>query len=86
MITDASVKGLGGILEQNGLPVICSSRRLAKAEEGYSQTVLEALAIHWAIEKLHKFEFNVKFKIVILNKPKTGIWVTYRGGDCLRLS
>ncbi len=30
--------------------------------------------------------FNVKFKIVILNKPKTGIWVTDRGGDCLRLS
>ncbi len=55
VITDASVKGLGGILERNGHPVICISRRLTKAEEGYSQTVLEALAIHWAIERLHKF-------------------------------
>ncbi len=64
VITDASVKGLGAILEQKGHPEICISRRLTKAEEGYSQTVLEALAIHWAIERLHKFLLNVKFKIV----------------------
>lgn len=63
LITDASVKGLGAVLEQNGHPVICIARRLTSAEEGYSQTVLEALAIHWSIQRLHKFLFNVKFKI-----------------------
>ncbi len=35
-VTNASVKGLGRILKRNGHPVICISRHLTKAEEGYS--------------------------------------------------
>ncbi len=39
LITDASYLGLGAILEQEGRPVQCVSRRLTKAEQGYPQTL-----------------------------------------------
>ena len=42
LITDASPDGLGAVLEQEGRPVICVSRRSSKAERGYSQTQKEA--------------------------------------------
>ena len=45
IITDASPSGIGAILEQAGRPVIDVSRRLSKAEQGYSQTYREALAV-----------------------------------------
>ena len=64
LITDASPDGLGCVLEQEGRPVICISRRLSKAERGYSQTQREALAVHWGITRLHKFLYGIKFKLV----------------------
>jgi transposase InsO family protein len=64
VITDASPVGLGAILEQDGYPVICISRRLSSAERGYSQTQREALAVFWAIKRLHKFLFGIQFHLV----------------------
>ena len=49
LITDASHLGIGAVLEQDGHSVLWISGRLCKAEQGYSQTVLEALAIYWAV-------------------------------------
>ncbi|MBM6549372.1 RNA-directed DNA polymerase [Streptococcus dysgalactiae subsp. equisimilis] len=49
LITDASPSGIGAVLEQNGYPVVCISRRLTKAEQGYAQTHREALAVYWAV-------------------------------------
>ena len=43
IITAASPSGIEPILEQEGRSVICVSRRLSKAEQGYSQTHREAL-------------------------------------------
>ena len=64
LVTDASEYGIGGVLEQNGFPVLCVSRRLSKAECNYSQTQKEALAIVWSVKRLHKFLFGFKFTIV----------------------
>ncbi|GEM07822.1 retrotransposon polyprotein [Rhodotorula toruloides] len=69
--TDASVRGLGGCLEQiqqlDGAPrkvVICFiSRQLNSAEEKYSMPQLECLAVVWALEKLHIFLDGVNFTV-----------------------
>ena len=68
VIVDASEVGLGAILEQNDLPILCISRRLNKAERGYSQTQKEALAIKWAVTRLHKYLFGCLFTIVTDHK------------------
>ncbi|MBM6549361.1 RNase H-like domain-containing protein, partial [Streptococcus dysgalactiae] len=62
--TDASPTGIGAVLEQNGHPVLCISRRLTKAEQGYAQTQREALAVYWAVSRLHKYLFGIPFTIV----------------------
>jgi hypothetical protein len=62
--TDASEFGIGATLEQNGHPVICISRLLNKAERGYSQTQKEALGVFWAVKRLHKYLFGMRFTII----------------------
>ncbi len=64
LITDASHRGLGAVLEQEGRPVICASRRRSTAEQGYAQTMLEALAVIWAVKRPHKYLFNSEFRLV----------------------
>ena len=64
LITDASDVGIGAVLEQEGHPVICISRLLNAAERGYSQTQKEALAVFWAVRRLHKYLFGLRFTIV----------------------
>ncbi|KER28597.1 hypothetical protein T265_04640 [Opisthorchis viverrini] len=64
LLFDASPTGLGVILEQNGRPVICASRRLTQAAQGYSQTQREALVVYWGVGRLHKYHFGEPFTIV----------------------
>lgn len=64
LICDASEFAIGGVIEQNGLPVICVSRRLSDAEKGYAQTQKEALAVFWCTRRLHKFLFGKRFTVV----------------------
>lgn len=64
VITDASPTGIGAVLEQEGHPVLCISRRLSPAERGYSQTQREALAVYWAVTRLHKYLFGCLFTII----------------------
>ncbi|CAH8468827.1 unnamed protein product [Schistosoma haematobium] len=64
LITDASPVGIGAVLEQEGRPVICISRKLTVTEHGYSQTQREALAVFWAVERLNKYLFGKKFTIL----------------------
>ncbi len=63
LITDASYKGLGAVCEQQGHLVICIARKLAKAEQGYSHTLLESLAVFRAVKRLHKYLFNIDLTI-----------------------
>ena len=53
--TDASIKGLGACLFQDGHPIYFASKSLQDAECGYVAIELEALAIAWAMEKFHPF-------------------------------
>ena len=64
VVVDASESGLGVVLEQEDFPIVCVSRRLSKAEQAYSQTQKEALAVVWGVKRLHKFLFGTKFSIV----------------------
>ncbi|VDP21430.1 unnamed protein product [Echinostoma caproni] len=64
LITDASDVGIGAVLEQEGCPVICTSRLLNAAENGYSPTQKKALAVFWAVRRLHKYLFGLWFTII----------------------
>ena len=66
---DASPVGVGAVLEQNEKPILFVSKTLSKAERNYSQIEREALAIVWAIKRLHKYLFDRKFDLVTDNKP-----------------
>ena len=66
MFTDASPTGLSVILSQNTFDkdekkiILYASRTLSDVERRYSQTEKEALAIVWAIERLHIYLYGTK--------------------------
>ena len=68
LYVDASEIALGAVLEQSGHPVLFISRRLTTAEQNYSQTQREALAIVWAVKRMHKYLFGTHFKIITDHK------------------
>ena len=55
---DASEKGLGGTLLQNGQPVSFASKALTKTEQHYAQIEKECLAIVFACEKFDQFLYG----------------------------
>ena len=63
LTTDASNQGLGSVLSQNGHPCLFISRTLNKAEERYSTSETEPLAIVWAMKRLRPYLLGNKFKI-----------------------
>src|SRR6266511_3379493 len=70
LCTDALLKGLGAVLEQedenkNLRPVAYASRSLTSAEKNYYTTDLEYLAIIWSVKHFHKYLINKPFKIFI---------------------
>ena len=85
LLTDASPSGLSAILMQHTpgkddrRVVAYASQALTATERCYSQTEREALAIVWAIERLHLYLFGSHFKLLtdckpielILNNPKS---------------
>ena len=75
LVTDALPSGLSAILMQNTpgkddkCVVAYASRALTDVERRYSQTEREALAIVWAIERLHLYLYGGHFKLVTDCKP-----------------
>ena len=63
LTTDASNQGLGAILSQNDHPCLFISRTLNKAEENYSTSEKELLAIVWAMKRLRQYLLGKPFKI-----------------------
>ena len=55
--TDASLKGLGAVLIQDGKPVRFLSKTLTPVEPNYTKIERELLAILFACEKLCRYTF-----------------------------
>ena len=69
MQTDASIKGLGAMLLQDGHPVYFASKALTQVERGYVAIELEALAASWSMEKFHHFLYASHFTLEMDQKP-----------------
>ena len=75
LITDASPFGLSAILTQKSSGsvdrkvVAYISRSLSDVERRYSQTEREALAIVWAVERLHVYLYGGHFTLITDCKP-----------------
>ena len=61
--TDASKKGLGACLIQNGKVVCYASRALTKTEQNYQNLEQEALGTIWGMEKFHYFLYGKEFTL-----------------------
>ena len=67
--TDASIKGLGACLLQDGHPIYFASKSLQDAEHGYVAIELETLAVAWVMEKFHHFLYASHFTLETNQKP-----------------
>lgn len=70
---DASQKGVGAALLQNGKPVAYASRALSDAETRYTQIEKEMLAIVYALEKFNQFTFGRHVTVYSDHKPLEAI-------------
>ena len=61
--TDASMKGLGAVLLQEGKLVIYVSGTLTPAEERYSNIEKELLGVVFAMERLHNYVFGEPVRV-----------------------
>jgi len=66
---DASMKGLGACLIQEGKPVDFSSRSLTDAESRYSNIDREMLAVTWSILHYRKLLFGQQFIVRMDHSP-----------------
>ena len=71
--TDASIKGLGTCLLQQGKPVYFTSKALTEIQKGYVAIELESLAVAWAMEKFHHFLYATHFILETDQKPLEAI-------------
>ena len=72
--TDASLKGIGAVLMQDGRPVRFLSKSLTPAESNYSNIERELLAVLHACEKLHVSPFGHPVYIHTDHKPLENIF------------
>ena len=72
--SDASLKGIGCVLTQEGKPVCYASRSLTETESRYSNIERELLAACWSLEKLNHYVFGKKVVIETDHKPLGSIW------------
>jgi hypothetical protein len=69
LTTDASDRGVGGLLTQAGRPVAFVSKKLTDAETRYSQIEKEGLAIVWAIKRLDRYLRGRSFVLETDHQP-----------------
>ena len=66
---DASGIGIGGVLLQNGRPILFASRKLTEVEQRYAQIEKEFLAIVFVCQRFKTFLLGNKFKLFSDNSP-----------------
>ena len=71
---DASKKGLGAVLLQDGKPVVYASRSLTGAEERYSNIERELLATVFAMERLHNYVYGYTVTVQTDHQPLVSCW------------
>ena len=71
--TDASIKGLGACLLQDGKPVYFASKALTEAQKGYVAIEIKLLAVTWAMEKSHHFLYVSHFILKTDQNPLEAI-------------
>ena len=72
--TDASLKGVGAVLLQQGQPVCYASKALTKTEQGFSNIEREALALVWGLERFHYFIYGKQCTVHTDHKPLEAIF------------
>lgn len=72
--TDASLKGLGAVLIQEGKPIRFLSKSLTQTEADYSNIERELLAILFACERLHQYTFGRMVTIHTDHKPLESVF------------
>ena len=71
---DASMKGLGACLLQDGKPVAFASKSLSNAQSNYSNIERETLALVFGITRFHTYLFGKEFTVITDHKPLEMIW------------
>ena len=66
---DASQKGLGAVLLQEGKPIAFASKALTGAESRYANIERELLAVVYGCEKFHTYLYGRKFVVESDHKP-----------------
>ena len=77
--TDASEKAFGGVLSQEGNPVIYVSKTLSQAEQRYSNIEGEALGIVLVLKRLKQFLLGRKFNLGTDHLPLEFIFAPNKG-------
>ena len=70
---DASQKGLGAALIQNGKPVAYGSKTLTECQSRYSNIEREMLALVFGIQRYHTYLYARPFTIITDHKPLENI-------------
>ena len=73
---DASSKGLGAVILQDGQPIALASRSLRSAEKNYTQIEREMLAITFGCERFHDYLYGNTFTVYTDNNPLTYVLST----------
>ena len=83
--TDASLKGVGAVLLQQGKPVCYALKALTETEQSYSNIEREALALVWGLERFHYFIYGKQCTVHTDHKPLEAIFKKRLSGCPARL-
>ena len=71
---DASIKGLGAVIMQDGKPVAFGSKTLTSCERRYANIERELLAIVWGAQKFHTYVYGRRVIVETDHKPLESIF------------
>ena len=71
---DASQRGLGACITQDGKTVAFASKSLSQSQSSYSNIEREALGLVFGVMKFHTYLFGCRFKVLTDHKPLVSIW------------
>ena len=72
--TDASQKGLGAVLLQQGQPVCYASKAITETERNYSNIERETLGVVWGLERFNYYIFGKHCTVNTDHKPLESIF------------